>query len=189
MALGEQRFPLVAILFFVSPYTLWFAVKLDHNSILLTVWSLFAWAFLFALREPNLRRGLILGLAAPLALYAKYISLMLLVSSLLATIISPRREALFKSPVPYVAVTFCALLFAPHIWQAAFADKMSNVAFALQPLGEVGSLPKHMLRNNFINSVPVMIAFALLYFRYGPASGALFKTMRELVIVALHPMF
>jgi len=169
LTIGERRFPLVVIFFLISPYTLWFAVKLDHNSILLTAWSLFVWAFLLALREPNLRRGMVLGLAAAVALYAKYISLMLLASALFAALASSRREAFFKSSAPYVAIGVCAALFAPHAWQAYFSDNLSNVKFALQPLGEVGSLPKHMLWNNFINTVPVAIAFAVLYVRRGRA--------------------
>jgi len=63
LTVGEARAPLVAAIYWLSPYTVWHAVKFDHNAILLSTWPLVVWAFLLSVRDPKWWRGLILGLA------------------------------------------------------------------------------------------------------------------------------
>ena len=68
LTVGEARAVLVVAIYWLSPYTVWHAVKFDHNAILLSTWPLVVWAFLLSLRDPKWWRGLILGLASAAAI-------------------------------------------------------------------------------------------------------------------------
>ena len=67
LTVGEARAVLVVAIYWLSPYTVWHAVKFDHNAILLSTWPLVVWAFLLSIRDPKWWRGLILGLASAAA--------------------------------------------------------------------------------------------------------------------------
>jgi 4-amino-4-deoxy-L-arabinose transferase-like glycosyltransferase len=99
LTVGEARAVLVVAIYWLSPYTVWHAVKFDHNAILLSTWPLVVWAFLLSLRDPKWWRGLILGLASAAAIYAKYTSALLLVAAAVAAITSPRRAFSHFSPL------------------------------------------------------------------------------------------
>ena len=178
---------LVVAIYWLSPYTVWHAVKLDHNAILLSTWPLVVWAFLLSLRDPKWWRGLILGLASAAAMYAKYTSALLLVAVAVAAIVSPRRATYFRTAAPYVALTTLILLVAPLAW-AAYQDHLSTVHNALKQAAPIGSLPIYMLATNLLRLLPVLAGFALLYYWIGPArQGERTQHLQELLILVLLP--
>jgi Dolichyl-phosphate-mannose-protein mannosyltransferase len=89
LTVGEARAMLVVAIYLLSPYTIWHAVKLDHNAILLSTWPLVVWAFLLSLKDPRWWRGLILGLVSAAAIYGKYTSALLLIAVAVAALASP----------------------------------------------------------------------------------------------------
>jgi len=185
LTVGEARAPLVLAIYWLSPYTVWHAVKLDHNAILLSTWPLVVWAFLLSLRDPNWWRGLILGLASAAAMYAKYTSALLLVAAAVAAMVSPRRTTYFRTAAPYVALMTLILLVAPLAW-AAYQDQ-STVRFALKQAVPIGSLPTYMLAINLLRLLPVLAGFALLYYWIGSRQRESEQYLRELLILVLLP--
>jgi 4-amino-4-deoxy-L-arabinose transferase-like glycosyltransferase len=185
ITVGEARAVLVVAIYWLSPYTVWHAVKFDHNAILLSTWPLVVWAFLLSLRDPKWWRGLILGLASAAAMYAKYTSALLLVAAAVAAIASPRRATYFRTAAPYVALTTLILLVAPLAW-AAYQDQ-STVHFALKQGVRIGSLPIYMLATNLLKLLPVLAGFALLYYWIGPRQRESTQYPRELLLLVLLP--
>jgi 4-amino-4-deoxy-L-arabinose transferase-like glycosyltransferase len=184
LTVGEARAVLVVAIYWLSPYTVWHAMKFDHNAILLSTWPLVVWAFLLSLRDPKWWRGLILGLASAAAIYAKYTSGLLLVAVAVAAIVSPRRATYFRTSAPYVALTTLILLVAPLAW-AAYRDQLSTVHVALNQVVPIGSLPIYMLATNLLRLLPVLAGFALLYYWIGPRQRESTQHLRELLILVL----
>jgi hypothetical protein len=159
--IGPQRAPLALALFCLSPYTTIQAIKLNHNSILLSLWPLATLAFLALVRTPSVASGVWLGIAAALAVYAKYSSALLLLGFAMAAVVSSRRMAIFTSPAPYIAVGVFAALLAPHaLWMRG--DGFSTVAYAAQALAPVGVMPLGMLGSNLAGFAPMLAGFAVL---------------------------
>ncbi len=186
LTVGEARAVLVVAIYWLSPYTVWHAVKFDHNAILLSTWPLVVWAFLLSLRDPKWWRGLILGLASAAAIYAKYTSALLLVAAAVAAITSPRRATYFRTSAPYIALATLILLVAPLAW-AAYRDHLSTVHFALKQSVPIGSLPTYMLATNLYRLLLVLAGFALLYYWIGPRQRDSTEHLRELLILVLLP--
>jgi hypothetical protein len=192
LTLGDARAVLVLAIYWLSPYALWHAVKLDQNSILLSTWALVVWALLLSLDDPKWWRGLILGLASAAALYAKYTSGLLLVAAAVAVIASPRRTTYFRTAVPYIAVTTLLVLIMPLAW-AAYQDFTSTSTaatstvthFLRQSVRPIGSLPVHMLTANAGRLLPVLAGFALLYYWIGPRQRERTQFLRELLIIVV----
>ena len=187
LTVGEARAALVVAIYWLSPYTVWFAVKLDHNAILLSTWPLVVWAFLLSLRDPKWWRGLILGLASAAAIYAKYTSALLLVAIAVAAISSHRRGTYFRAPAPYLAIATLVLLVTPLAW-AVYQDRLSTVHVALNQAVPIGVLPIHMLAINLLRLLPVLAGFALLYYWIGPGQeGEGTQYQQELLILIFLP--
>jgi 4-amino-4-deoxy-L-arabinose transferase-like glycosyltransferase len=191
LTVGEARAPLVLALYCLSPYTVWHAVKLDHNAILLSTWPLVVWAFLLSLQDPKWWRGLILGLASAAAMYAKYTSALLLFAAAIAAIASSRRRDYFRTSTPYTALSTLVLLVSPLAW-AAYGEWVANtnnstLHFALKQGAPIGSLPTYMLTTNLLRLLPVLVGFALLYYWVGPRQRESTMYLRELLILVLLP--
>ena len=205
LAFNEARAALVLAIYWLSSYTLWHAVKLDHNAILLSTWSLAVWAFLLSLRDPKWWRGLILGLASAAAIYAKYTSALLLFAIAVAAITSRHRATYFRTVAPYLALATLILLVAPLAWAAyqdwvAYQDQ-STLHFGLKQAVPIGSIPVYMLATNLLKLLPVLAGFALLYFWIGPpqressapsesnTQSESTRYLRELLILVFLPYF
>jgi 4-amino-4-deoxy-L-arabinose transferase-like glycosyltransferase len=184
LTIREARAVLVVAIYWLSPYTVWHAVKFDHNAILLSTWPLVVWAFLLSIRDPKWWRGLILGLASAAAMYAKYTSGLLLIAVAIAAIVSPRRATYFRAADPYVAVATLILLVAPLAW-AAYRDQ--STVDVLKQVVPIGSLPIYMLATNLLRLLPVLAGFALLYYWIRPRRGESTQHLRELLILVLLP--
>ena len=94
LTVGRERAILVMALYLLSPYAVLHAAKLDHNAMLLSTWPLAIWAFLLTMRDPRTWRGIILGLAAAVSMYAKYTSALLLFSLAAAALLFSHRQRL-----------------------------------------------------------------------------------------------
>jgi putative flippase GtrA len=162
LTVGRERAPLTLAFYMASAYVTWHGTKLNHNTALLTFWPATVWAFLLALRDPTIWRGVVLGLVAAAALYTKYNTALLLVALLPASLVSEHRNAFYRSAAPYVAVIVFAAAMAPHVlWeiQSSF-QTTANGAFARAP---IGNLPWKLIYENVVRTLPVLAVFALLY--------------------------
>ena len=168
LTVGEARAMLVVAIYLLSPYTLWHAIKFDHNAILLSTWPFVVWAFLLSLDDPKWWRGLLLGLASAIAIYAKYTSALLLIAVAVAALAGPRRAQYFRAPAPYLALATLILLVAPLAWTvlAEDAGQMTRLIGAVP----IGTIPVCMLVTNLLRLLPVLAGFALLYWWVGPGA-------------------
>src|SRR5215831_2462261 len=181
LTIGGARAMLVVAIYLLSPYTLWHAVKFDHNAILLSTWPLVVWAFVLSLEDPKWWRGLILGLASAAAIYAKYTSALLLIAVAVAALASPRRAQYFRAPAPYVALASLILLVAPLTW-AVLATEAGQVSRLIGAV-PIGTAPIYMLATNLLRLLPVLAGFALLYWWVGSRVGEKTAYMRELLVI------
>jgi 4-amino-4-deoxy-L-arabinose transferase-like glycosyltransferase len=180
---GEARAMLVVAIYLLSPYTIWHAVKFDHNAILLSTWPFVVWAFLLSLEDPKWWRGLVLGLASATAIYAKYTSALLLIAVAVAALASPRRAQYFRAPAPYVALASLTLLVAPLTW-AVLATEAGQLTGHIGAV-PIGTLPTYMLATNLLRLLPVLAGFALLYWWVGPGMEQKTSYLRELLVIVL----
>ncbi len=99
---------------------------------LLLFWALALLLYVRLLDQPHWRWAVPLGIAIGLGLLAKYAMIYFLPGLVLATLVSPRARALWKTPAPWVALAIAALVVAPN---AAW-----NVANGFVTLKHTGSL-------------------------------------------------
>jgi hypothetical protein len=187
LTIGEARAPLAAALYMLSGYTVWHGLKLNHNSILLSAWTLTVWAFLLSLRNPTWWRGAILGFAGAASIYAKYNSALLLVALFLASLVSAQRRDFYRSPAPYVAVAVFVALVAPHVlWE--YAHNFQTVRHADNSLVAVGSVPRQLLLENIARLLPVLAVFALLVRWLGFSKPRGVAHWNELIVITAVPL-
>jgi 4-amino-4-deoxy-L-arabinose transferase-like glycosyltransferase len=130
IALDERSAFLALALLGLLPYATFMGIKLNHNSILISLWPLATLAFLLALDKPDWRRGVLFGLACAACMLAKYYSGLLLVAFVVASLVSPARWRFFGSLAPYAALVTFAIAMAPHAgW--LLAAKSQPLAYAL----------------------------------------------------------
>src|SRR5262249_30853480 len=182
LTVGEARAMLVVAIYLLSPYTLWHAIKFDHNAILLSTWPFVVWAFLLSLEDPKWWRGLLLGLASAAAMYAKYTSALLLIAVVVAALASPRARY-FRAPAPYVALASLVLLVAPLTWAVLATE--AGQATRLIGAVPIGTVPIYMLTTNLLRLVPVLAGFALLYWWVGSGVREETAYLRELLIIVV----
>jgi Dolichyl-phosphate-mannose-protein mannosyltransferase len=140
IALDKRSAFLALALLGVLPY-MFMGIKLNHNSILISLWPLTILALLLALERPTWVRGIIFGIACAASMLAKYYSGLLLVGCLLASLISPSRRRFFSSPAPYVAVATFIALMAPHaIWILNHKAQPLGYAFGVDRNGRAFAL-------------------------------------------------
>jgi hypothetical protein len=129
IALDARSAFLALALLGLLPY-LFMGIKLNHNSILISLWPLTVLTFLLALERPTWLRGLLFGAACAASMLAKYYSGLLLVACLLASVISPGRRRFYSGAAPYIAVAAFAALMAPHaMWMLDHKAQPLGYAF------------------------------------------------------------
>jgi hypothetical protein len=140
IVLDERSAFLALALLGTLPY-LFMGVKLNHNSILMSLWPLTILAFLLALERPTLMRGVLFGVACAASMLAKYYSGLLLAACLLASLVSPSRRRFYTGFAPYVAVVTFALLMAPHaLWILEHKSQPLGYAFHFERNGRALAL-------------------------------------------------
>lgn len=190
---GIERSTVAILLYCLIPFATFEAVKLNHNTILVSLWPLTTWAFLLALRSPTWRRGLVLGALAALAMLAKYYSALLLLALALAALASRDRTRFFTSPAPYVAAIAGLVLLAPHLAWLMGQQHASTVKHALYSANDPGTLPAYFVRRLALTFLPLATGLALLRLLLGPARDDESNPDRDdmvrvLVIVSVVPM-
>ena len=194
----EDRAPgLLAILLLASvPYATAMAVKLNHNTALISLWPLTTLAFLRALDRPTALRGLLFGLAAAAAMLTKYYSGLLLFACLVASFARPvRAPAFYRACAPYVAVAVFALAMTPHaLWMIDHRASSLTYAFSASANGIVDGKHGPTMALSFALQTPLILAplalAALLFWHFGqisPVRRATHRFERELIILALVP--
>jgi hypothetical protein len=182
--IGAERAPLAAALFCLSPYTTTQAIKLNHNSLLVSLWPLAVLMFLRMLRHPTWSNGMMVGFAAALAVYAKYSSALLLVGFVVAALVSRRRRAIFTSSATYVAVGTFIVLMAPHFaWMVS--DRMATIAYAGQSLAPPNALPEKLLWANAGGLIPVLIGAGLMAALFGSKRRSTALDAQALQLIAI----
>lgn len=190
---------LAVLLLAAVPYASGMAVKLNHNSILISLWPLATLAFLRALDRPTAWRGALFGLACAAAMLAKYYSALLLVAFVAASFATPSRaRPFYRSAAPYVAVAVFALAMTPHVlWMVEHHGQ--SLTYAFHEPGEVpdaGAKRGTMMALIFAVQAPLILApmalAALLLWRFGRSetqvgTPAPHRFERELLVVTAIP--
>jgi len=192
----DRRLGVFAVLLLASvPYANGMAVKLNHNTALISLWPLTTLAFLRALDRPTVLHGALFGLAAAAAVLTKYYSGLLLVACLVASIAVPARAIRFyRSPAPYLAVAVFALAMVPHaLWLLDHRASTLAYAFAAGASGGAEMKRGPAMALSFALQTPLILAplaLAALLFRRadgGRAAGAPHRFEREILILAVLP--
>jgi 4-amino-4-deoxy-L-arabinose transferase-like glycosyltransferase len=120
ITLGMRRATLALMLYGLAPAGTFFALKLNHNGILVSLWPLTILAFFLCLQAKTAAKsatyGLLFGALAAASMLAKYYSGVLLVCCFAASLVSAHRNRFYRQPGGYVAVATFAALLAPHSW-------------------------------------------------------------------------
>lgn len=126
----DERTALLAVILLAAvPYATVMAIKLNHNTVLISLWPLTILAFLRTLDRPGVMRGFAFGAIAACAVLAKYYSALLLAACVVAALATTDRARYWRSPAPYAAVFAFAVLIAPHgLWLVE--QRASTLAYA-----------------------------------------------------------
>lgn len=116
---GASTAALGVLLFLVSPAASFYAVQINHNTVLAPFWAACAFFGLRYLEERRSRDAIVLGLVAGLGLVAKYEILFILATLVMAAALVPRFRWAFGKPVSYFSVVLMFLVASPHIWWLA----------------------------------------------------------------------
>ncbi len=195
---GDDRTSgVVAVLLLAAvPYATGMAVKLNHNSALISLWPLTTLAFLRAIDRPTAIRGALFGLAAAAAMLTKYYTGLLLVACLIASFARlPRAQTFYRGPAPYVAVGVFGLAMLPHaLWMLDHRASSLAYAFGTASTGIVDTKRGPLMALSFAIQTPLILApmalAAWLFHRFGrimPASGRPHRFEREILILAILP--
>ena len=197
----NERRGLIALgLLMLVPFASIMAVKLNHNSILISLWPLTILAFLRALDKPAAARAILLGVLAAAAVLAKYYSLMLLAGCIAASFASPARAwRFYRSPTPYVAVAAFALAMMPHVfWMLERSATPLAYAFKAGTANPVSAGRGPAMALNFAVQAPLLllpmtfIAWLLMRSNYSAAhrnyaTPSRHPYERELILLAAVP--
>lgn len=119
VTVGESRAAVALLLYGLAPAGTFFALKLNHNGILVSLWPLTVLAFFRCLLAERAVEsvcfGLLFGGMAAACMLAKYYSGVLLVCCFAASLVSCHRNRFYRQPGGYLAVLTFAALVAPHV--------------------------------------------------------------------------
>ncbi|MET0222723.1 MAG: glycosyltransferase family 39 protein, partial [Tardiphaga sp.] len=115
---GDKRLIVLLLLMLLPIYQL-HAQRFNANAVLLSTWPLATFCFLRAFTMRHAGWAIAAGATAALAMLAKYYSIFLICSFVLAAICHPERRAFFGSHAPWIAAAAGLFVLAPHIhWLA-----------------------------------------------------------------------
>ena len=101
------------LLILVPAYT-FLAMKMNANTIHLSVWPAIAWVFLAMMKRQSAPLGLLLGLLAACAVLSKYNAALFLTCVLAAAVVHPMARVFWRSWLPLVVVAGGLPLIALH---------------------------------------------------------------------------
>lgn len=162
LVLDERRASLALMLYGLAPAGTFFALKLNHNAILVALWPLTILAFLSCLRAERMTRSLAWGVAfgvlAAVSMLAKYYSGVLLACCFAASLVSSDRNRFYTMPGGYAAVAAFAALIAPHaLWM--LDNQGATLAYALHETEREAYPLAHFLAVTPTYLLPSLAAF------------------------------
>lgn len=113
---GRRAQQIAALLLMLIPAYTFLAMKMNANTILLSVWPAAAWAFLAVMQRSRALAALLLGLLASCALLSKYNSAIFLLCILIASFLHPAARRFWLSRMPLLVVAGGLPLTALHGW-------------------------------------------------------------------------
>jgi 4-amino-4-deoxy-L-arabinose transferase-like glycosyltransferase len=109
------------LLILVPAYT-FLAMKMNANTIHLSLWPAIAWAFLAMMERPSAPLALLLGLLGSCAVLSKYNAALFLLCVFAASIVHPAARRFWSSPLPFVVALGGLPIVALHAWWLATND-------------------------------------------------------------------
>ncbi len=88
----------------------------NANFMQLSLWPWTIYFFVLSMEKQRFRDAVAFGALAAAGMLSKYYSALLLLPCFLASFYHPNWRQYYRSPLPYISVAVCALLFAPHAW-------------------------------------------------------------------------
>ena len=194
LTVGERRGAVALMLYGLAPAGTFFALKLNHNAILVSLWPLTILAFLTCLRARTARASVLSGLAfgalAAAAMLAKYYSGVLLACCFAASLASAARGRFYRMPGGYIAVAAFAVLIAPHAWWL-WENRGATLDYAFHESEREAHPLRHFLLVAPAYLLPPLAAFGALRRWLGGAKGEpdgiAQAHYRELLVLALGP--
>jgi hypothetical protein len=119
--------------------------KYNPDLLQLVTLPLLVLAYLEAFEKRSVRAGVLLGLAAALALMTKYWVLTMIGAIGLAALLHPDRLLFLRSPAPWVAIATLAVAMLPHLWWLREVDFVP-----LTYAGDVYGLSDRALSNQLV---------------------------------------
>ncbi len=104
------------LMYLASPAATFYAVQINHNSMLSPFLAATAFYGLRYLEERRWKDALALGVAAGLGLWTKYEIFFLLAALVALAALIERYRGAFASPASYASVALFAVVVSPHVW-------------------------------------------------------------------------
>ena len=192
LVLDERRAALAALLYGLAPAGTFFALKLNHNGILVSLWPLTILAFFACLRAESTARSIATGIAfgalAASGMLAKYYTGVLLASCVLAWLASTERVRFLLRPGGYVAVGTFALLVAPHVLWMLNEGNGKTLEYALHATESEARPISHFLAFTPVYLLPPVAGFLLLRRWLGSAPHQQpAKARPEILVLSIAP--
>ncbi len=141
--------------------------KYNPDLLQLVTLPLFVLAYLNAFEKRSWRSGILLGLAAALALMTKYWVLTMIGAAGLAALMHPQRMKFLVSPAPWIAIVACAVATLPHLWWLKQSDFLPLIyagdVYGARTFGETLRLVLiYLLHNLWLLLIPIAFAAVAL---------------------------
>jgi len=112
---GPPTAAVAVMLFLISLAATFFAVQVNHNSMLAPFWAATLYYGLSYFERGRGRDAVCLGVAAGLGLLVKYELAVLLACLFLLCLVVRRYRSVFRRGMTYVALVICAAILTPHV--------------------------------------------------------------------------
>lgn len=163
----RRRAFLVLVMLALYPIFNFKGFKYNADLVQLATMPLLVLAYLDAFEKRTVRSGILLGLAAALALMCKYWVVTMVGAIGIAALLHPARFAFLRSPAPWVALVTLALAMVPHIMWLESVDFLpftyAGDTYALSSRSAALHLVLGYIGHNFaLLALPVALAAAAL---------------------------
>ncbi len=155
---GPRTAAVATMLFLISPAATFFAVQVNHNSLLAPFWAATLFYGLSILEKGRWGDAVMFGLVAGLGLLVKYELALLGLCLLLLALLVPRYRQALRWPPSALAVLVAAAILAPDvIWQAHNGGRAVLFALGSHKVRDLGGLASSVL--GFVDGQCLLLAF------------------------------